>query len=313
MDFSIIIPAKNEEQNIGLCLDSINAMNFDRERFEVLLIDNGSSDRTVDIAKDKGARVFIQPDVTISQLRNFGSSQAKGKVLAFIDADCSVEKNWLQEASRYLNDTCMSCFGSPPVVPDDATWVQQTWFLVRQKKMQVEEVAWLESMNMFVRRDLFLAIGGFNEELITCEDYDLSLRLQKHGPIIADQRLRAVHHGEAATVGHFFRKERWRGTSNLQGLRSHGFVWGELPSLLLPLCYLALTLLVVVCILTSLVIPTTTMLSGLLLVVFLWQGPLLLLALLKSRWAAGPVQLSRLWLLFNVYYLARGRAMLSRG
>ncbi len=184
--------------------------------------------------------------------------------------------------------------------------------MVRQKKKQIEEVAWLESMNMFVRRDIFLEVGGFNEALITCEDYDLSLRLQKHGPIIADQRLLAVHHGEAATLGHFFRKERWRGTSNLQGLRSHGFVWGELPSLLLPLCYLALTLLVVVCSLTSLVIPTTTMLSGLLLVVLLWQGPLLLLALLKSRWTVGPVQLSRLWLLFNLYYLARGGAMLSR-
>lgn len=313
MDFSIIIPAKNEEHNIGRCLDSINAMDFDRERFEILLIDNGSSDRTAEIAADRGARVFIQPDVTISQLRNFGSSQAKGRILAFLDADCTVAENWLEEAARYLDDTAMACFGSPPVVPDNATWVQQAWFQVRRKKQQVEEVAWLESMNMFVRRDIFLEVGGFNEDLITCEDYDLSLRLQKHGPIIADQRLLAVHHGEAATLGHFFRKERWRGTSNLQGLCSHGFVWGELPSLLLPVCYLALALLVVVCSLTSLVIPTTTMLSGLLLVVLLWQGPLLLLAFLKNRWTAGPVQLSRLWLLFNVYYLARGGAMLSRG
>ena len=313
MDFSIIIPAKNEEHNIGRCLDSINAMDFDRECFEILLIDNGSSDRTAEIAADRGARVFIQPDVTISQLRNFGSSQSTGRILAFLDADCTVAENWLKEAARYLDDTAMACFGSPPVVPADATWVQQAWFQVRRKKQQVEEVAWLESMNMFVRRDHFLEVGGFNEDLITCEDYDLSLRLQKYGPIIADQRLLAVHHGEAATLGHFFRKERWRGTSNLQGLRSHGFVWGELPSLLLPLCYLALTLLVAVGSLTSLVIPTTTMLSGLLLVVLLWQGPLLLLALLKSGWSVGPIQWSRLWLLFNVYYLARGGAMLSFG
>ncbi|MEZ4485581.1 MAG: glycosyltransferase family A protein, partial [Syntrophotaleaceae bacterium] len=149
MDFSIIIPAKNEEHNIGRCLDTIMALDYDRKRFEVLLIDNGSSDRTVEIASAKGARVFILPDVTISRLRNFGAEQAGGRILAFLDADCTVAANWLQEAARYLGDESTACFGSPPGLPDRATWVQQAWYLVRRKKQPVEETAWLESMNMF--------------------------------------------------------------------------------------------------------------------------------------------------------------------
>ena len=77
MLFSIIIPAKNEEHNIGKCLDSILAVDFQLERFEVIVVDNGSTDRTVQVSKTKGATVYFEPELTISGLRNFCCFQGK--------------------------------------------------------------------------------------------------------------------------------------------------------------------------------------------------------------------------------------------
>ncbi len=133
MDFSIIIPAKNEEKNIQNCLQSIAAIDYPADKFEVLLIDNGSTDKTVAVAESWGAKVFLKPELTISGLRNFGAQQSKGKILAFLDADCTVDKNWLNAASVYLEDTAVVSFGSPAVIPLNATWVQKAWFNIRKK------------------------------------------------------------------------------------------------------------------------------------------------------------------------------------
>lgn len=308
MDFSIIIPAKNEANNIGRCLDSIHAMDFDPNRFEVLVIDNGSADRTVDIARSQGAKVFEMPGLTISALRNFGANQATGAVLAFLDADCTVAPNWLGEAGRYLASEEIACFGGPPGIPADATWVQKAWLRVREKKIQVQEVEWLESMNMFIPRKVFSTVGGFDESLVTCEDYDLSLRLKAFGTIIADRRITAVHHGEAATLGHFFRKERWRATSNAERLKRFQFGLQELPSLIVPPAYCLLALLVLGYSLVTL-LGAGEQTPGLLALVVVWQVPLAFLAIWKTRNAWDARIAGQLFVLLNVYFCARGLAV----
>jgi glycosyltransferase involved in cell wall biosynthesis len=312
MQFSIIIPAKNEEANIGRCLDSIMNVGWDHSQFEVIVVDNGSSDRTVAIAKEKGALLFIKPELTISALRNFGVTQAKGDVLVFLDADCTVTGDWLQSASRYLSRDDIVCFGSPPTVPEDATWVQTAWYRIRRGKDHCGEVDWLESMNMFVRRETFLAVAGFNEELVTCEDYDLSLRIKPFGKIVADQRIVAVHHGEAATVEHFFRKEYWRGTSNLKGIFHHGFSLKELPSVMLPIVHVILGLIVLSALIAGFMKANDQVVSGGAALLLLWQIPLFLLAVWKNRDDLHLMTALQLYMLLNVYFLARGGAVLRR-
>lgn len=307
--FSVIIPARNEERNLGRCLQSIAAVDWPPDGMEVVVVDNGSSDATVEIARSHGARVLLRPGDTVAALRNFGVSQSRGAILVFLDADCTVFPDWFRQAERYLHQADVCCFGSPPVVPEESTWVQRIWFHVRRKK-GCAETDWLESMNMFVRREAFEQVGGFNADLVTCEDYDLSLRLQKTGRLIADDRIVAVHHGEAASLGHFFRKEHWRALGNLRGMARHSFKWRELPSVLLPLIYCLLAF-AAVAVLAALLLsgkePLPCVLAGLMLV---WQLPLYLLALWKISRSAGVVAASQLYVLMNVYFLARGLASL---
>ena len=311
MQFSIVIPVKNEEKKIGICLDSLSKLDWNRNEYEIIVVDNGSTDQTATIAREKADGVFILPELTISALRNFGAKMAKGEVLAFIDADCTVQEDWLRAASIYLAKKEIICFGSPPIVPDCATWVQKSWFQVR-RNMLCGEVEWLESMNMFVRRDIFIKAGGFNEKLVTCEDYDLSLRLKQIGTLIGDKRIVAVHHGEAATVLQFFRKEFWRGRGNLYGLKSHRITWKELPSIALPILYCAVALLVTGSLMAALLTNNTFLLSKAFLVLLAWQGALALLALWKNGIFHCLPQGFQLYLLLNVYLLARGCSMLQR-
>lgn len=309
MQFSIIIPAKNEEAHIGCCLNSLARVEWDQNQYEVIVVDNGSSDSTAAIAKGKGARLFIKPELTISALRNYGVSQSKGDILVFLDADCTVSGDWLRNAARYISCDEVICFGSPPAIPEDATWVQTAWFQVRRRSEQCTEVDWLESMNMFVRRESFLAVGGFNEELVTCEDYDLSLRLKSLGKLVADERIVAVHHGEAATVGHFFRKEYWRGTSNLRGIFHHGISLKELPSVLFPLVYVILGIVASIALITGFVKVDNPVMIGGAALFLIWQIPVFLLAARKNRPAFHVMPVLHLYLLLNIYFLARGGAL----
>lgn len=312
MQFSIIIPARNEDGNIGRCLDSIAALEWDRSDYEVIVADNGSHDLTATIAIRKGARVLVRPGLTIAALRNCGAHMARGETLAFLDADCTVEMDWLREAVKYLPQKEVVCFGSPPIVTEDATWVQKAWFMVRGKNRQVLDVEWLESMNMFVRRADFEKVSGFDETMVTCEDYDLCVRLRAVGRIVSDSNIVATHHGESASLAHFFKKEYWRGTSNLYGFRRHGFSWNELPSVAFPIVYGLQALLTLVLMAAAALTPQDSLSMAALLLLLVWQAPLVMLALSKKGDAFHLTRSIQLYLLLNVYFLARGGAVLQR-
>ena len=312
MHFSVIIPAKNEAANIGRCLDSIASVAWPRDQYEVIVVDNGSSDATVAIAREKGAQVFIQPELTISGLRNFGAAHASGEILAFLDADCAVDRMWLHSASIYLNESDgVSAFGSPVVVPDGGTWVQYAWFHVRGKPNLVVDVDWLESANLFVKRKAFSSVSGFNESLITCEDYDLTQRLKEIGRLVSDFRVRAIHYREPATVLEFIRKEMWRSKSNYTGLLKRKVDMAEIPSLALPVIYGLLLLAVVSSLFYSLV-ATTNYLSLAVTLIFFWQIPMLLMTIKKAS-KAGMTTMCQLFFLFNAYFFARSLALIRRG
>lgn len=310
MIFSIIIPAKNEEKNLARCLASISKVDFPDAEYEIIVVDNGSTDTTVQLARTTGAEVYIQPELTVAGLRNFGARQAKGSILVFLDADCTVPCDWLHKAKLYADDRTVAGFGSPPVVPEQASWVPKAWFVVRSKNsLHGEDVPWLESMNLFVRRDIFLELGGFNENLVTCEDYDLSLRIKAKGRLISDSRIVAIHHGEANNLAVFWRKERWRGTSNLSGIRSHRLTLTEVPSLLLPVVHWLAIVLLLALALGGVVGVVEYQLP--LIVLMLWQIPLFLLALYKCGYSKGILIVFQLHLLLNVYFAARGASLVG--
>jgi len=242
---SFIIPVFNSEQYIARCLCSIRNLCFSAAAYEVLIMDNGSTDRTHQIMRDLGFTFQVIPKVNVSTLRNRGAALAQGDYLAFVDSDVELTPRWLHNGLASFADSRVVACGCFPGVPPEATWVQQAWDIHQRGRQAIdkpESVPWFASMNLIVRRNAFLAISGFNENLETAEDVDLCYRLGQCSVILYNRAMEAIHWGEAPDLRTFWRKEVWRGLGNVQGVLSHGLRWDELPSLGYPLYVICLGL-----------------------------------------------------------------------
>lgn len=305
MKFSIIIPAKNEELNINFCLEALGNQNLLNGEYEVIVVDNGSSDATVSIVKKYGFSVYIKPDISLSGLRNFGASVASGGILVFLDADCIPDVNWLNNAAIALDDTEVGCTGSTPVAPEYGPWVEQVWSSFRTRRKGRCFVSWINSSNFIVRREHFRSVGGFNTKVKTCEDVDICMRLNKICKIVFDPSIKVIHLGEPKTLTQFFIKEVWRGKGSISGIISHGISLSEIKSLLLPIYYLIITIGIIISILTM-------NYYSLMLLIMAYVFPAMIFMLLVVSKTRKYTYAIGYFILFIVYANARSVAVFSK-
>jgi glycosyltransferase involved in cell wall biosynthesis len=212
---SVIIPALNEEEMIGRCLDSLAGSCYPQGAFEVILVDNGSTDHTLEIARSFSTRLRLtilqRPGVSISALRNLGAATAKGEVLAFLDADCSVPANWIENAASNLASDSAGVIGGNITIPEDSGWVARTWFQVAYAPKD-GEVAYVPSGDMLMKSSTFMQIGGFNETIKTSEDCELCSRARGEGFTVREiSALTVIHWRTPQTLKEFYRREAWHG------------------------------------------------------------------------------------------------------
>lgn len=212
---SIIIPTLNEEKVIGRCLEALTTATREDLALEIIVVDNGSSDKTVAIARTYGVTTLVKKYVRIAGLRNFGVAHSQGDVLGFVDADCLVAKNWLTNAIRCMNDQSADAVGSYYAIPEDASWIGKTIELMQSKKTGAE-VTYIPAGNLLVARAAYSALGGFDESLETNEDVDFCHRLKDKGyTLYSDPAIKSVHLGTPQSVKELFRKQVWHGSNTI--------------------------------------------------------------------------------------------------
>ena len=122
---SIVIPARNEEENLGALLASLAALDFPRDRLEIIVVDHESTDRTGEIAHGAGAKVLPKKGGTIRARVTSALPVPAAPIVAFLDADCTVAEDWLKRALPYFDDPKVGAVGSYYVVPlEPSTWVR---------------------------------------------------------------------------------------------------------------------------------------------------------------------------------------------
>ncbi|MEM1436664.1 MAG: glycosyltransferase [Pseudomonadota bacterium] len=221
MKYSFVIPTFNEGRYIRRCIDSIRTNMAQLGDYELLVVDNGSTDDTLAIAKELGVEVMTVPrGHTISHVRNVGAAQTTGEVLVFIDGDVYLQQDWHEQApavaAQVMTERLLA--GSVYAVDPDASWVARVWFEPWRSKQ--ESLDFINGGHLLVSRRFFDELGGFDPALETGEDHDICMRALAAGGAVRNiPALVAVHLGYPNTLGHFFRRERWHGKGNFSPLR----------------------------------------------------------------------------------------------
>jgi glycosyltransferase involved in cell wall biosynthesis len=218
--FTIVIPCFNEAEHIGKCLSSLNNQNFPRNQFEIIVVDNGSEDASVEISQALADRTIVYPDGKVGAVRNKGASEAKGQNLVFIDADCTMDNDWLNRALKLLSRNANTAFGGGCLLPPDASWIEKCWLLEGRDGNTLPKE--LIGCSIVTPRKVFKDIGGFDECMASGEDSELSARLKSAGYVVNMTRgLNVTHWGNAKTQFDFFNRQAWHAEQYKKSWRSN--------------------------------------------------------------------------------------------
>ena len=180
IDYSIIIPAYNEENYLSETLESVKkAMSSVELSGELIVVDNNSTDKTAEVAKSYGASVALEAHNQISRARNKGAQAAKGKYLVFLDADTIMPETLLQRSLDNLANHNY-CGGGVAVnfdIPQDKfiTAFMHFWNYVSVKRSLAA------GSYIYVLKECYDAVGGFSENLYASEEIWFSKKCKKWG------------------------------------------------------------------------------------------------------------------------------------
>ena len=135
---------------------------------------------------------------------------AEGEFVVFIDSDCVIAPNYFEEALSVIRRTGADATGAEYALRTTSHWIEKTWYMIHTPPHD-GPVRFITSGNLVIKRHAFLAVGGFDEKMISCEDMDLGARLNKAGfTVFQAHSLRTFHLGGDKSLRVFFLKNAWR-------------------------------------------------------------------------------------------------------
>lgn len=213
---SILIPCYNESLTLLNCVNSIIKQNY--KNFEILIIDDGSTDNTLDVAKNinnKKVKVFTKKNGGKASALNYGIKNAKGELIISLDADSIFIKNTLQEITKpFVNKNTVACCGNIKISnPNNILTNLQSLEYISGLNIQRRTFAYLNCMQVIsgaigcFRKDKLLEINGYSTDTIV-EDMDITIAISKLGNVdyIGD----AIAYTEAPENIKDFCKQRYR-------------------------------------------------------------------------------------------------------
>jgi len=253
---SIVIPTKNNGDILEKCLFSIQNLDYPEDRLEVIIVDGHSADDTVEIAEKCGCKVIFEDKGTISYARDIGVRQAKGKFIAFTDADCVVDRNWIKELMKHFSNNKVAAVGGPNITPeDDSVFAKCVGVILSFLSKpgarygfceeEVREVYHNPTCNVIYRKSVLDDVGGFNHSLVTVDDEELDYRIRKRECRILYTPHAVVYHYRRPTWKRFMKMAWNYGLGRMQAIKLHrdmGRWFHYTPSLVISAIFFLLIL-----------------------------------------------------------------------
>jgi glycosyltransferase involved in cell wall biosynthesis len=210
---SVVITTKNEERNIKNCLQSIVNQTF--KNIELIVVDNFSEDKTVEIAKKYFAKVYFKGNERSAQ-RNYGVQVAKGEYVIYLDADMVLSPGIIEECIKKCASEKVYALYVPERIIGHGFWIK-----VRNFERSFYTGTAIDAVR-FVRKDLFLQVGGFDETLIGPEDWDFDRKMRKISQTaVVDASL--YHNEGQFNMNRYLKKKGYYS----KGIKKYAEKWGS--------------------------------------------------------------------------------------
>lgn len=194
---SVVIPAYNEEGYLGYCLESLVNQNFPKEQYEVIVVDNASTDKTAEIAKNFGVKVISEHKKGVVFARQKGTLAAKGKIIVSFDADSEAPPNWLKKIFQHFKDSpkiiAVGGYYSQPSIQITSKIYHET---IVSSSIALSTIFLgypylISASNFAFKKETFLKIGGYPLDAgRTADQFSFLQRLKREGKIIFDPKLK---------------------------------------------------------------------------------------------------------------------------
>jgi GT2 family glycosyltransferase len=207
---SVIVPVRNGRRHLELLLAALEKQTLPRERFEVLIGDDGSTDGSTDDLETEGGwlRVLKGGPRSSYAARHRAAGAARAPILAFCDADCQPEPDWLEAGIAAVESAEPETLAAGRVrflVPDRPTvWTLVDMDTTKDHRREVE-IGNAETANLFVRREFFERLDGFDDTIPEHGDFDFALRAVAAGAHLSYAPEAVVWHPTRDTAKPFLR------------------------------------------------------------------------------------------------------------
>lgn len=215
--YSVIVPAYNAAATLDACLAALARQTVAPAAYEILLVDDGSTDDTAAIARRHGVTVLRLEHAGAAAARNAGARRARGPILLFTDADCEPLPDWIERMA--------APFADPEVAGVKGAYhTRQSSLVARFAQAEYEEkyrrlarrdrIDFVDTYAAAYRRGVFWAHGGFDPYFALDEDQEFSFRLARAGRKLVFAPDARVYHHHRRTAWDYFRRKvgvgRWK-------------------------------------------------------------------------------------------------------
>jgi len=201
---SVIVIVLNMEATIGSCLSALKKLNYPEDKYEIIVVDGGSTDNTLQVIKQFDVKLFSEASGIRGSARNYGINKAKGSIMAFIDADCDANREWLRlHVDDHLAHPDVGAVGGGIIhkLPKEGKFTSliiadnETEFSVVSRMRYVSTIP---TCNASFKKSVLNRVGLFNEKLHIGEDTEICHRIVSCGyKILFDPEASIIHRSVA--------------------------------------------------------------------------------------------------------------------
>jgi glycosyltransferase involved in cell wall biosynthesis len=206
---SIIIPTYNEESNIGNLLDSLTKVNYPKKKLEIIVVDDGSTDKTKKIASKYSIKLLKSEHKGFAHVRNLGWKKTSSEILIFLDADMKIHPNYIRKIITCLDDPKIAGSDHKELLSNKKNLIAKLLYL--RKVLGWDRKKFLTTRAC--KKNVLKQVGGFNLDYGYYIDQELGLKILSKGYKITQSPEAVVWHTEPDSLKELWRQCKWMGES----------------------------------------------------------------------------------------------------